>query len=495
MRNLYKILAGILCVLLVSCAKEPHQDPTITFAIFQAELNEPLTITPTVQYAGSNPSYRWTIDGEVVCEELSYTFVGTQAGSVYVTFEVFSDQGEARMEIRIDVCYATGSQTVLMYMIADNNLWGSLRGNINMAKEAVAAGLPEGVRVLVYYDGKVTYSQRKTTLSEIVRRNGEAVENVLIDYGTQDSTDPAVMQTVLQDAARFAPADTYGITLAAHGTGWFPPELINVMEQRMPGQQPAAVEHDLRRPDDALTRAFGPDGDRYMTVEALAKGLAGSSLDYVVFDACFMSSVETLYALRDVAPYIVASPAEIMGQGMPYQEILPILTNTKKIYRLEDRLAAVVNSFVSYYEGEAYPSAALVAVRTDKLPALAEAVKAVYEVAAEPTVDAIQPLEVIPTNHAFFDLEDYMRNVTEGGDAAVLAAFDAFDRALGEAIVAVDHTAEIWSALTASWGTMGEWFKADRVCGISSYIPREELPVTREAWLETEWARYVYPAQ
>ena len=488
MRNLYKILAGILCVLLVSCAKEPHQDPTITFAIFQAELNEPLTITPTVQHAGANPSYRWTIDGEVVCEELSYTFVGTQAGSVYVTFEVFSDQGEARMEIRIDVCYATGSQTVLMYMIADNNLWSLQRENINMAKEAVAAGLPEGVRVLVYYDGKVTYSQRKTTLSEIVRRNGEAVENVLIDYGTQDSTDPAVMQIVLQDAARFAPADTYGITMAAHGSGWCPPELVDISSQRMPGLSSSAIEHDLRRPGHALTRAFGPHGDHYMTVEALAKGLAGSSLDYVVFDACFMSSVETLYALRDVAPYIVASPAEIMGQGMPYQEILPILTNTKKIYRLEDRLAAVVNSFVSYYEGEAYPSAALVAVRTDKLPALAEAVKAVYEVAAEPTVDAIQPLESLWGPHAFFDLEDYMYNVTETGDATAQAAFESFGRALDEAIVQESHTPRIYSAF-------GGYFDAERVCGISSYIPREELPVTREAWLATEWARYVYPAQ
>lgn len=491
MRNLYKILAGILCVLLVSCAKEPHQDPTITFAIFQAELNEPLTITPTVQYAGSNPSYRWTIDGEVVCEELSYTFVGTQAGSVYVTFEVFSDQGEARMEIRIDVCYATGSQTILMYMVADNNLWRFQRTNVDMAKMAVEAGLPDNARILVYFDGKTDYmGEKQTTLSEIVLRNGVAVENVLMNYGDQDSADPAVMQTVLRDAARLAPADTYGITLAAHGTGWFPPELINVMEQRMPGQQPAAVEHDLRRPDDALTRAFGPDGEHYMTIEALAEGLTAIPLDYVIFDACFMSSVETLYALRDVAPYILASPAEIMGNGIPYHLLLPILFDSR--YDLEKRLVTTIDEFVNYYEGEAYPSAAMAVVRTDKLPALADAAKAVYEVAAEPTVDAIQPLEVIPTNHAFFDLEDYLRNVTEGGDATALATFDAFDRALGEAILHQNHTERIYSAL-GTWG--GGFFDADRVCGISSYIPREELPVTREAWLETEWARYVYPAQ
>ncbi len=380
--------------------------------------------------------------------------------------------------------------TFIMYMVADNNLWRYQRANVEMAMEAVAAGLPDNVRVLVYFDGQKDFmSEKQTTLSEIVVRDGQVIENELMNYGDQDSADPAVMQTVLKDAARFAPADTYGITLAAHGTGWFPPELVDVMNQRMPGMQPFVPEHDLRRPDDALTRAFGPDGDNYMTIGALAEGLTAIPFDYVIFDACFMASVETFYALRDVAPYIMTSPAEIMGNGIPYNKVLPVLADNR--YTVEERLASAVNRIVDYYTGQPYPSAAFVTVRTDKLAALADAAKAVYAVAGEPDIDAIQPLEVIPTNHAFFDLEDYMRNITQNGDGNAQAAFDAFDRALDETIVAENHTVQIYSALGV-WG--GGFFDADRVCGISSYIPREELPVTRAAWLETEWAQQVYGA-
>lgn len=381
--------------------------------------------------------------------------------------------------------------TFIMYMVADNNLWRYQRANVEMAKAAVKAGLPDNVRVLVYFDGRTDYlSAKQTTLSEIVLRDGEAVEQVLIDYGDQDSADPAVMQTVLKDAARLAPADTYGITLAAHGTGWFPPELINVMNQRLPGAQPFVPEHDLRRPDDALTRAFGPDGDHYMTLESLAEGLTAIPLDYVIFDACFMASVETFYALRHVAPYVLTSSTEIMGDGIPYHKVLPVLADN--CYTLEQRLASVVNRIVDYYAGQPYPSATFVAVRTGGFDALAEAVKAVYETAGEPTIDAIQPLEVIPTNHAFFDLRDYMQNIAQNGQETAQTAFDAFDRALGETIVQENHTERVYSAL-GTWG--GGFFDANRVCGISSYIPREELPVTRAAWLETEWARRVYPAE
>ena len=33
------------------------------------------------------------------------------------------------------------------------------------------------------------------------------------------------------------------------------------------------IEHDLRRPDNALTRAYGPDGEEYMSAGDLVEGL------------------------------------------------------------------------------------------------------------------------------------------------------------------------------------------------------------------------------
>lgn len=74
------------------------------------------------------------------------------------------------------------------------------------------------------------------------------------------------------------------------------------------------IEHDLRRPDNALTRAYGPDGEEYMSAGDLAEGLSEIKFDYVIFDVCFMSSIELLYDLKDNARYILASRRD-NGQG------------------------------------------------------------------------------------------------------------------------------------------------------------------------------------
>lgn len=169
-----------------------------------------------------------------------------------------------------------GSHTFLIYAVTNNNLWRYIRGNVNMAMEAVRAGLPADTRVLVYWDGLTNYTgESKTVLTEIVKENGEVIERVLKQYGEQDSTDPAVMKAVLQDVQYYAPAEVYGISLHGHGTGWFPPELNN-LRQPMSGE--SYIEHDLRRPDNALTRAYGPDGEEYMSAGGFGGGTLGDKV-------------------------------------------------------------------------------------------------------------------------------------------------------------------------------------------------------------------------
>jgi hypothetical protein len=92
--------------------------------------------------------------------------------------------------------------------------------------------------------------------------------------------------------------------------------------------------------------------------------------------------------------------------------------------------------------------------------------------------DYIQPLERLNA-HAFFDLEDYLmaRSVNP-------ADYYAFTEALDRALLYEGHTEQIYSGF-------GGFFDARRVCGISTYIPREQFPVTRAAWLETSWAKYI----
>lgn len=382
-----------------------------------------------------------------------------------------------------------GSHTFVMYAVGNNNLWRFLRGNINMAIEAVAKGIPANSRVLVYYDGPLDYlGNSRTALTEIVREGNGAVERVLKTYDEQNSADPAVMNAVWEDVEYFAPAEVYGAAFLGHGTGWFPPELNNLKQPRSGSNVP---EHDLRRPENSLTRAYGPDGTVYMSTEDMARGLAPIHFDYLIFDVCFMASAEFLYELRDNADYIVASPAEVMGNGIPYHKLIPVILN--RSYGMERRLANAVNTIVGHYmEAESYKSASFTVVATAALPALADAVKGVFASAPdEPRLEEIQSLEVLAANHAFFDLKDYMQNITSGAGAESKAAYSVFETALANVIVAERHTPTIYSALGA--GLTGGFFDASKVSGISSYIPRDYLPVTRAAYYATSWGKYVRP--
>lgn len=384
---------------------------------------------------------------------------------------------------------AEGSHTFIMYAVADNNLWRFLRGNINMAMTAVAKGIPENSRVLVYYDGKTDYTgNRKTTLTEIVSEGNAVVEKVLKTYDEQNSVDPAVMNRVLEDAAYFAPAEVYGISLLAHGTGWFPPELNN-LKQPMSGD--VVLEHDLRRRENSLTRAYGPDNTAYMSSKDLIQGLSAIDLDYIIFDVCFMASVELLYDLRNNAPYIMASPVEVMGNGIPYHKLIPVLFN--RSYRIDQRLSSAVNTITDHYlTVETTHSASFTVIATVALPALADAVRDIFATdPSEPELGEIQSLEVLSPNHAFFDLKDYMKNITADAGAEAQRAYAAFEKALSDVIVAERHTPEIYSALGT--GLSGGFFDATNVCGISSYIPRDYLPVTQKAYYETEWGSYIRP--
>lgn len=56
--------------------------------------------------------------------------------------------------------------------------------------------------------------------------------------------------------------------------------------------------------------------------DALKAALNGERLDIIGFDACLMAMVETSYALRDVAAYLVGSEELEPGPGWKYDDVL-----------------------------------------------------------------------------------------------------------------------------------------------------------------------------
>lgn len=66
---------------------------------------------------------------------------------------------------------------------------------------------------------------------------------------------------------------------------------------------------------------------------------------FIMADCCHFMCLESLYELRDIADYVIGSPAEIPGLGAPYEEIVPALFESNTFY------TSIVEKYHAYIEG------------------------------------------------------------------------------------------------------------------------------------------------
>lgn len=347
------------------------------------------------------------------------------------------------------------SHTLIIYMMGDNGLEKFMDNNIGKIMTVVDK-IPQTGRIALFYD-RGNY----TRLSELVVEQGRAKQRVIEEYATsQSSVDPEFMKSVIERVRKEMPADTYGLVLSSHGGGWVPSDIFDI--------------YMLGRPETSgiAPRFFGQDGNDCMEVELLAGVLGDKQFDYILFDACFMSSVEALYELRNAADYIIASPAEVLGDGFPYKEIIPMLFN--RGHDLEN----VCRSFMNFYRNS---SGTIALIDCKELQPLADNVAAILAKApAAPDTSNVQAYEGFPS-HLYFDLEQYVETLTTDQ-----TALDEFRKALGKAVVYTNHTETFYT----DYGQRGE-VALPRSCGVTCHIERSDFPETHAAFLETSWAKAV----
>lgn len=200
--------------------------------------------------------------------------------------------------------------TTLIYMVGNNslsdNVWNDIsemyRGcdNIDLDKNNVVVYLAQPGNIPGYADNLPgLYKICKNT-------NGAYSFHRLVTYSDDlYSVDKERISKVMNDLQKYAPAYNYGLVLWSHATGWLPD--INSFSSQKP------------------ERVFGDDYGRSIGIEELAAALPDDMFSYIWFDCCLMGGVESCYALRNKADYIVSSPTEIMAEGAPYHIILPFI--------------------------------------------------------------------------------------------------------------------------------------------------------------------------
>lgn len=289
--------------------------------------------------------------------------------------------------------------------------------NIADMESVVATGAQGSDRVMVFF----MPTSRRAELFELVRKGGrcERREHIVYDPLPAFTTAEGIAG-ILSDVRRLAPADRYAMTIGCHGMAWLPAS--SQSPRPLGGEEAREREYWEYGDGVPVTRWFGGASSHYRTdIATLAAGIgaAGMHMEYILFDDCYMSSVEVAYTLREVADHLIGSTSEIMAYGFPYAEMGQYLVGTVDY-------EAIAESFYRFYLSYRDPYGTIAVTDCRELEALAAVMRRINERFPEGlsagAIGELQSLDgYMPVR--FFDMGDYVRRLCT--DAELLAEFEA----------------------------------------------------------------------
>lgn len=358
------------------------------------------------------------------------------------------------------------TRTVLVYMAADNNLNDNGHRNIQLMLKGMkdVAG-----RLVIYLDPA-------NDVPRLMVIDGSATPKLdtLVTYPEENSASPEVLRRTIIEMKNLYPSDSYGLILWSHGMGWLPHgnDLNHSYAVR------------CMKYTNLPTKWFGQDthpgtGNKESVMEAdeLFAGVSGH-FNFIMFDACFMGSVEVLYGLRNQADYFIVSPAEIIADGFPYDKIAPWLWGDER------DLKRVCVEYFDYYNTypdpnkDGWNSATVALVKASELQHLAELtaeIAGVYGEVISPEVWRY-PLSKSSLPKVFYDLGDYINNY--GNDTQRSVYREQLEKTV------------VFKAATPTF--FGQQIPFDRFSGLSVYIPQLYRTEINKEYYRLEWAHAVY---
>lgn len=316
--------------------------------------------------------------------------------------------------------------TLFVYMPWASDLHSFFVNNITDMETALKDYGKEGQRIIVFE----AESANTARLFEIkIDDAGKPQKEVIQNYTVGGFTDASGLAGLFSRVMTEAPADTYALVVGAHGMGWLPKPDVRTLRAA------TAFKPHWEYEGRPLTRYFGSEG--YQTeLQTLSEGLerAGMDLEFVLFDDCYMASVEVAYELRNAARYLIASTCEIMAYGMPYSDMLQYLFGTPDYEK-------AAQSFFDFYSSYQYPYGTLSVIDCQEVEALAMEMKALNATYTWDPTDRgqVQVLDGYEPSSIFFDLGDYVRVLTSGDIPA------SFTEALEAAVPHKVHTPQYYS--------------------------------------------------
>lgn len=369
---------------------------------------------------------------------------------------------------------SVNKQTILVFYPwtgskSSTGLLGYLQNNIDSICDGIIdrKGLNNS-RVLVFLSDKYNHS----TLYDLqYNATTKSVDRVsLKEYEGASYASAEGIADILNEVKTKASALNYALIVGVHGCGWtyasdwsrYPyyarPSVTRPRDNNFSGIQFGPD------PNAPLTRFFGSVSlaENAMDISTLAEGIreSGLKMQYILFDACYMSNIETAYELKDVTNYMIASGSEIMAAGLPYRSMWSYLNSPTPNY------SSIVSTSVNFYKNNSSaPFCNLAAIdcrQVEKLAGVMKDINAENQLQASVNLDSIQHLDGFRPN-LFYDLETYVDSLHPSG-----YLLDQFKSQLKLTIKASDHTDEAYTCIYSS-----DSFKIKNYCGITISDPSQ----------------------
>lgn len=379
-------------------------------------------------------------------------------------------------------------QTLLFYF-SGRSLMSYFRDvNIPEIRSAIDQHILYDSRLLVYIQPSTQQSLLIEYSFDYSTQASRA--DTLRTYEGRSSIDKEHIVEVLSDLQTLAPSKRYAMVMGSHGGGWVPQEYPNLRANESSGDEgdiwtlePEAHEPAswlYKSPGAEATRWFGEHDNQTTDIATWAAAFAEAPIrmEYLIFDACFMSNIEALYELRHAARYIVASPCEIMGRGISYATALPpLFANQGREYDLE-RFCHAFHDFYSTTT-DTRQSGCIALTDCSELEAMADATSNLLKGnLREVNPSLLQVYEGL-MRPLFYDFRQYIEALSD--DPAALAAFEEqFDRTFPEQYRL--HTPEFYSGYNGGMNPITYY------SGISTSQPSNKFP---NAWQACKWAKRI----
>ncbi len=369
------------------------------------------------------------------------------------------------------------SRTVMVYMVAENslnkNVWADVQEMlVGMNNDTLSAN----DRLVIYLDDVklpriyvVDKTTKITQFSELVP--------VMTYENDVNSSSAEQLGTFIDYVKSNYPAESYGLVMWSHASGWTPSNFSGDMYSETPTKR----------------KSFGVDNGKnttnnngnQMNIDDMASVLQGNAFDFIFFDACVMQTIEVAYELRDAAKWLIASPAEIPASGANYE------TMTRAMFLKDD----YVNQMLTVYKQEYSNAYGIVvsAVNTKALDDYAAYMKSV--VAAHRSemlnlnissmLNYIRYGSWTTTSPDFLDMQGIMLKVLDDEEYAQW-------KGNTDKLITCVHTGRWYSGYPKSIIAIDD----AQCCGMAMFIPFEKYTYSYESfnekYLKTSWAKAVW---